>query len=324
MTFNPVTAIKTAAVTLTAFIASTMVMPATPASAAQSASATFNGAGDLIVNGTTGYEEVHVFTDETDIVVQLYSNGSLEISRFTETQLRRDVIINLRGGSGLAELTQIDIPRNLRVSAGAGENIVDVRRSEVGGNLTLIDTNGSAEIGLDGNTIEGRTSISTGAGLTRLRSEDNYWGRNFTIRTASSGWISANVTNDAYKGPFRLTAGNSSDEIDFDGSDLEFKAALIDLRGGADELNLDRAMFGGRTTIRGGSGNDYIGLSNSTMTSIYTIDMGAGNDTVFMEDVTSASRATVNGGSGGDDLLGVVRPVGQPLRVIGVEGGYGY
>jgi hypothetical protein len=52
--------------------------------------------------------------------------------------------------------------------------------------------------------------------------------------------------------------------------------------------------------------------------------MGAGNDTVFMEDVTSASRATVNGGSGGDDLLGVVRPVGQPLRVIGVEGGYGY
>ncbi len=324
MSFHPVRATKSAVAILIAMIASTILMPTAPVSAA-TANLTVNAAGDLVINGTTGYEEVQIFHVGPEIVVQLFSNGHSRISKFSPEQIRRDVVINLRGGGGLVELTQLDIPRHLRLAAGSGDNEVDIVRSNVGGNVTVIDTGGELDMAVGDSTINGRTTVSAGAGLTTFRSENNHWRRNFTLRTAASGSMLGTVVNDVYDGPVRVTAGNSVDDLRFDGGDLEFNATIfIDLRGAADKLHFDGVAALGRTTIRGGSGDDNISIFNTTFASAYLVDMGQGNDTGFMQDVHSFGPPTINGGSGTDDLLGVVRPFGQTLRVIAVEGGYGY
>lgn len=309
---------------LAALVASTALVAISPASASSGPTVTITNAGDLIILGTTAEDDVSMSVLGDDLYVSAWS-GDSETSRiFDVGELRRDVVINLRGGGGSVVLYQLDIPRDLKINMGLGDNYIHYDQLEVGRNTNVIAGAGPAEVRVFSSTVLGRANFSTGNDDTKFEFRDNRWGGNFGFRVSNRGQFSGSIDGDVFARPARISGGGSADSLKIYGVGEMFESNItVDLRGGDDLLDVDGIVRFARATFRTGSGNDEINIYDAAMTGPYRIDMGAGDDIAFLSSLFAEGRGTVNGGAG-SDLLGVVNFHGTPLRVRGVEGGYGY
>jgi hypothetical protein len=172
---------------------------------------------------------------------------------------------------------------------------------------------------------------------------------------ATSVWADGNVTAVVVDGELRLRgdpAGNAFSVIlgsqpgtleigGFDGTTTTngspdgmvvsgVTALDAALRGGDDQLNLIDVHLPGRLRITTGSGDDAIGLDDSSGDDVdvnsgpghdsfsfnsgareFDLETGAGNDFAFIDGITVTDRATMNTGSGDDEMF---------LLVVTVEG----
>ncbi len=316
-------AVKKFVAVLAAALASTVLVAVAPTSA--TANIRLTNAGDLIITGTSGSDHARIIALGDSIEVELRS-GSQVVNRYLDrVELRRDVVVNLRGGGGSVAVVKLDVPRDLKINMGSGQNQVVYEHVEVGRNTNVIDGSGEAHVTAVGSTVFGLATFSTGAGISHFNLRDNDWGGNFNLRIAASGRFVAEIDNDVFLRPARLTGGNNSDSLRIRGTGTEFKSTTtMDLRGGDDLLDIDGIVRFARTTFRTGSGADQVNIYDAIMNGNYTIDMGSGDDIGTLQSLMSHGQGTVNGGAGTGDLLGAVNLHGKTLRVRGVEGGYGY
>lgn len=282
-------------------VAAGLAVAATPSAAAVTIIERPNGIVD--VNGDNGVDDVVICSVDGQLTVF----SDLEpIGTIPPTV--RILRINLRGGDDFllvgpidpCDDDQIEIPLDLRIILGSGNDILGLSTLSVGRNLILLGQGGEEQINLFG-VEAGRLNANT-----------------------SSGPSMVDITGSQF-GRVSIRGGSSRDQVVVMDSTLG-RNPVIFTNSGEDEIVATNATATGRVTINTGSGNDNVDwtdetgceddvCADNTRGSDYKLNviMGAGNDTTRTAiDLMPGDR--LNGGAGNQDLLLFFAPGGATIN----------
>lgn len=259
--------------------------------------------------------------DDGDLVLHWYSGGTT----VPASHFRRDLIVDLTGGSTEFNIDRVDVPRDLRVTLGNGTDSYQTVGLTVGRNLVIATGDGAAYITNRGPVVAGTTTITPGSGFTRIGSGNAQFLGNYTVNGPRAGDVEIFERGSTFARNYRVRTGNGVDTVTFDSGSIVSGTVTVDLRNGDDDVFLKGgSIFRKRVTVRLGNDQDNFSADGVELRQTYLFDLGRGDDIGALSRSELVRRGTVNGGQG-SDLFGIadVTP-NVPVTVRGVEAGYGF
>jgi large repetitive protein len=260
--------------------------------------------------------------------------------------------VEIRGTVGQSFM----VTRDLRIQSGRGDDVIVVERADIGGQLRISTLGGDNQVAIVRTNVTGNLSVSTGNGAADLIAVAGVNARNMSLnggnsgRRAASGYSDIVLTGSTIAGTLTIRTGIGNDLVGVGDNagliaDIEDRigtmlgdsafsledvagrvtvagsASITTSRGddevwveGLDALAISRGGF----TINAGSGDNNVGILNSTIVRNISITAGSGNDNVGLVDVLGAANITVRTGHGTLDRIGVA---GVQATNITLDGG---
>lgn len=243
--------------------------------------------GDELGNGI----EINQVGNGQYRVVGLYLDGSQTTvngqASFLAQGVSDDFTIRMRGGGDYVRVYEsaVNVPDDMRIELGDGNDRVYLDRLSVGDDLTIL--------GQEGNDVFYINRLDVGTQRSHGDFQLNM-GDGINIMEVYGASIRRNTT---------ITGGRNEDFVemawnDF-GNDLN-----VNTRQGIDSISMHASTVDDDLTITSGSGGDardHLGLDNLTIGDRLLVRTGSGGDSLQIH-TTTAARASFIGGSGNDIL----------------------
>lgn len=296
-----------------------------PAVAADAATSPIRvtGAGDLIVTGTNNPRDEISVSQNAPGTFRILVDTAGDIAEYNVEDVTRNVTFNMRGGDDIIYLdSYIKFSGDLTIRWGSGRSSLTPRggfRTQVEGNLTVLDGSGESRFLAENFRVRGRTRLSLGGGEAEVTIEDSRFTGDFTASISNTGQFSKFDAADAMFGrKFSVNGGNKSDTVNVANS---YIAGLpkVNLRGGDDRLEITEALLDGRTNITLGSGDDIAYFSQATFAGVFSLRADGGDDHVTTFASNFRQRTTLNGGGGTDRIFGQTTTFAVTPRILSFE-----
>jgi hypothetical protein len=242
-------------------------------------------------------------------------NGVAADAQFTGV---KNVSIKLGNGPNGFEFESVDVPGNVAISGGTGDDTIDVGGGTVGGTLTLDSGGGAGVDSVNCEVVEiGGDAVlqSSGSGGKDFTFGCNATG-NLKASFSSSGHNIVTVSDGASAESLALKANGAFDEINVNPASID-RNAKFSLGNGANTLVFTGTLIGEALAVSSGRGADTIQLKGPHIGAGAKISAGnganvlaAGPDTTL---IGESLQLTTGSGAGTFNLQNVT--VGQSCTV---------
>lgn len=257
----------------------------------------------LIVTGDDVANQVEIAGDGSGNIVVTGLNGeTLTGDTSVPRSDVRSIVIRLGDGADLASLRRINIKGSITISAGRGQNTVNVGGSpgnavkvgqdlsvltgggldtvnvtsaEVGRTVRVITAQGNDNVVIQNSSIGAGLNVSLGSGVNDLALENLDVGRSLVVAAGVHVDTIALRNIDIADGVVAIATGAGNDVVELDGVDV--RSLNVSTGNGADELTLT-SVTADAFYANMGKHNDRLQGSGSTFTRAI-MDGGEGTDT---------------------------------------------
>jgi hypothetical protein len=265
--------------------------------------AVITGAGNLVVNGDSGDNDISVAIDEMGNVTITANDGeTIDDSGLVGSQVSGDVRINLKGGNDtvLLEGPAGELPIDDVTMIGGSGNDLMIAGDLYGmsGNVKMTGGSGNDEMVVKYAGLSGDVSMNSGSGEDVVTIYSAY---SDDIKI-NSGGDSDNVTVDSVTTYGKLAVSVASgDNSVFISETSAYEGISVKAGGGADEISIESSYskYGSDMSVVTGGGDDAVAVLDSNVSGELSVRTGGGADYVG---VKYESAATARGGDPGSQF----------------------
>ena len=258
---------------------------------------------NLKIKGGTGIDVITVEGGEITGAMTLDGGSEDNTLEVTDTIVAKNV--SLKGLAGVDTLTlgQVEFRGKLTVDTGAGNDQLTINGGgivkDVAKDVSVKTGDGDDAVTLTGGDFGGKLTIDSGAGNDKnVTLDGGQVAKDVSIKTGEGDDV-VEIIDGNLLGKLTINAGNGENVVTIDPT-MVTKNVSITTGSGPDGVWLEEVELGlkAKLTISTGSGNDRVGLLDSTVPGNISISTGNNNDQVGLVRVHTDASITVKAGNG--------------------------